>query len=122
LTQARTPWSIGHLSSIIPIWHRSLISTDSFVTISKVRAVEGNPRSLLSTEIICSCEPVPPQPGESVALSRLRLCDGFDPTVLLHYFRSRLWVGSDSDVYDLTILGEELWLYLADEIQVMPIH
>jgi hypothetical protein len=36
--------------------------------------------------------------------------------VLLYYFRSRLLVGSDSDVYDITILGEEMRLYLADEI------
>jgi hypothetical protein len=38
------------------------------------------PRSLLSTKVIFSCELVPPQPGELVALSRLRLCEGFDLT------------------------------------------
>jgi hypothetical protein len=65
------------------------------------------PRSVLSIEVI-SCEAVPPQPGESVAFSRLRLCEGFDSTVVLHYFRSRLLVGSDSEVYDVPILGEEL--------------
>jgi hypothetical protein len=62
------------------------------------------PRPLLSTEVIFSCESVPPQPGELVSLSRLRLCEGFDPTVLLHYFCSRLLVGSDSEVYDIPIL------------------
>jgi hypothetical protein len=36
--------------------------------------------------------------------------------VLLHYFCSRLLVGSDSEVYDAQIPGEELCLYLADEI------
>jgi hypothetical protein len=36
--------------------------------------------------------------------------------VLLHYLRSRLLVGSDSEVYDVPVLGEELRLYLADEI------
>jgi hypothetical protein len=36
--------------------------------------------------------------------------------VLLHDFRSRLLVGSDSEVYDVPILGEELRLYLTDEI------
>jgi hypothetical protein len=50
------------------------------------------PRCLLSTEVIFSSEPVAPQPGESIALSRLRLCGGFDPTVLLRYFRFRWFV------------------------------
>jgi hypothetical protein len=36
--------------------------------------------------------------------------------VLLHYFRSCLLLSSDSEVYDVAILGGELRLYLADEI------
>jgi hypothetical protein len=47
---------------------------------------------------------------------RLRLYQGFDPTMILLYLRSRLLLGSDSEVSDVPILGEELRLYLADEI------
>jgi hypothetical protein len=43
LAQAPIPWSIRHLCSIIRIWHRSPISTDSFVTNSKARGAENNP-------------------------------------------------------------------------------
>jgi hypothetical protein len=89
---------------------------DPLLRSQKPEVPKAIPRSLLSTEVIFSCEPVPPQPSQSVALSRLRLCEGFHPTVLLHYFRSRLLVGSDAEVYEVPILGEERRLYLTDEI------